>query len=278
MPLLFFHFINVTDIRIAKGSGKYSLLIERKAPPSPHQKLPAKNLFGQPSIPASCVVKEIIWEGSNEKSTFFYNSNQQVIKHIETGGDLVTSIEYNNSGQINRITGLEAATEMTFHYDNHGRVDMIDVKNDGRAEKVDVKYQGDKIVQVVYSTFSITFYFDEDYNLTKATTQLKDLSKPVVEAILEVRKDYKNYALSTGDYRFVSLLYGDYIGEAAYALACTNFCSKYTTTDNSTGVSKTESFFPQVQSTNANNYPTTVLYKFSDAKENFRISISYDCK
>lgn len=238
----------------------------------------AKNLFGQPYIFPACVVKEVLWEGTNTKSTFFYNDKKQLIKHVETDGNVVTNIEYDARGKINRITGLETIKEMNLVYDNEGKINMVYVKTNAGSDKAGVKYKGDRIIEVEYSNGSITYYFDTKYNLTKAVSQSKDSTIPEVEAIIEVTNVYKNYLLSTGDYRFISLLYGDYIQEGGYTAASIDFYKKYTTTDNSTEASKTDSYNTEVQAANAKNFPTGVLFKFNNSEDNFKINISYDCK
>lgn len=243
------------------------------------QALPAQNLFGQPAVSPVCRVKEVLCEGTTTKYAFRYNDKNQLISHIEVAENAVTNIYYNEQEKINRVTGLEGNGEMNLAYDDQGRVKTVHVTSPSGTQNASVHYTGDKIVKVEYAGFSVTYYFDAGYDLSRAVVQSKEPDKPAntIEANITAVSEYRNFLLSTGDYRFVALLYGDYIQEGGYTAASRSFYKKYAASDKSSGTLKTTGYEVDVEAANENKFPTTVLFRFSNTEDNYRIHISYDC-
>jgi len=237
---------------------------------------PSKNLFGQPNTVARCLVKEAVWVGTKTKSTFVYNEAKQLVRHSETDGGMVVTIEYNSNGQISRVLGFDPARVMRFNYDEKGVLKTLEAVRDGGTETVTFTYSGDKIVKANYREGVITYYFDENYDLVKAVTEDKS-SKGLTQETIVADTRYKNYLLGTGDYRFLPLLYGDYGSAGAYTNALVNQFKKSTSIDKTVQPATEDLFETEVESSNSNDYPTSIAFRFKDAGENFKIQISYEC-
>jgi hypothetical protein len=263
----------------------FSYCSKKNSPDQPAER--TKNLFGQPMQKPLCMLAEFTIEGTTSKRVLTYNDQKQLIKQIDysASGNDTCSIEYNDKGLIQRIKNFEDLDEISLNYNTSDVLEKAFIKKGSLLDTVTFTYTGDKEVKVQYPKKTggiagwFTHSFDNKYNLIKSTAEESIASGPLklVEVLLTSHSSINNFTLSTGDFRFVNLLYSEAVVKNAFGFSSTELTKKFTFTDYKTSPANISEVETEVLTTNANGYPTSIRFKHNNAASNYTINLTYMC-
>lgn len=237
-----------------------------------------KNLFGQPASVPECTV--VTMQRGDEQYRFFYNEKKQLEKVEQPTGPLF--VTYN---EANRITGLKNVDgwNLTLHYSTEGLLEKTNCTNqNGLSLTLEFSYAHlNRTINVLCrdpsgkERYRLRYTFDNLYNLSNITVTSSADDASVNGSALNVNHHLvKNFSLSLGDARFMSMLVpGDYIGEGISEMASTHVPNN-TTFSNPNDPEARYFYNISVIETNDEGFPTRVQLENEGAQSLITFSYS----